>query len=193
MFALKLSRAAGARVILTSSSDEKLAKMKQLHNTPPILTVNYTTPNWHEEVMRLTSGVGVDIVVENGGTPSLVQSMKCTRRGGIVSQVGYLGKQDPTQLQELIPTIIDRRVILRYVITRFLNGLRWVDKYVLMRVDSGINAGTKYDMEDLCEALSASEAQLDDIIDVVFPFAQAEEAIQYVWEGRQTGKVVLRV
>lgn len=115
MFALKLSRAAGARVILSSSSDEKLAKVKARYPSPPILTVNYNkTPNWEDEVIRLTKGAGVDIVIENGGAPSLVQSIKCTRRGGVVSQVRYLGKQDPSKLKELIPVIIDRRVTLRY-------------------------------------------------------------------------------
>ena len=57
----------------------------------------------------------------------------------------------------------------------------------------GINAGTKYDMEDLCEALSSDQTQLDDIIDKVFPFDEAEEAVQFVWEGKQIGKVVLRL
>jgi threonine dehydrogenase-like Zn-dependent dehydrogenase len=57
----------------------------------------------------------------------------------------------------------------------------------------GINAGTKYDMEDLCEALAASETKLDDLIDKMFPFEQAEEALQFIWEGKQVGKVVLQV
>lgn len=115
MFALKLARAAGLRVILSSSSDEKLQKMREKYTSPPLLIVNYSKNQaWYEEVLKLTDGVGVDIVVENGGTGSLVQSMKCTRRGGIVSQVGYLSKQDPNDLRELVPTIIDRRVILRY-------------------------------------------------------------------------------
>ena len=113
-FALKLARAAGLRVILTSSSDDKLKKMQEQFAEPPMLTVNYSkNPEWHEEVLRLTDGVGVDLVVENGGTGSLVKSVKCTRRGGIVSQVGYLGKQNPNDLQELIPILIDRRVVLR--------------------------------------------------------------------------------
>jgi NADPH:quinone reductase-like Zn-dependent oxidoreductase len=111
---LKLARAAGLRVILTSSSDEKLAKMTKLFGEPEIETVNYNrTPEWPEEVLKLTKGVGVDLVVENGGSSSLVKSMKCTRRGGIVSQVGYLGKQQPEDLRDLVSTIIDRRVILR--------------------------------------------------------------------------------
>ena len=114
VFALKLARAAGLKVILSSSSDKKLQQMKEKYSNPPLLTVNYSTnQNWHEEVLKLTDGVGVDIVIENGGTGSIVKSLKCTRRGGIVSQVGYLGKQNPMDLAELVPTIIDRRVNLR--------------------------------------------------------------------------------
>ncbi|GKZ23624.1 hypothetical protein AbraIFM66951_009901 [Aspergillus brasiliensis] len=170
MFALKLALAAGLRVILTSSSDEKLRAIKEKYSAS-VLTVNYKdTPEWDDEVLRLTDGVGVDLVVENGGTGSLVKSMRCTRRGGVVSQVGYLGKQDPDELRELVPTLIDRRIHLR-----------------------GINAGSKIDMEDFCEALSASKIQLDDLVDKVFPFEQAEEAVEYVWQGRQVGKVVLRL
>lgn len=113
-FALKLAQSAGLRVILTSSSDEKLRQMKEKYQNPPLLGVNYKNPDWHEEVLKLTDGVGVDIVVENGGTASLVRSVKCTRRGGVVSQVGYLSKQDPKDLDGLVPLLIDRRVNLRY-------------------------------------------------------------------------------
>lgn len=89
-------------------------KMKEQFSTPPILTVNYARNiAWHEDVLNLTGGAGVDLVLENGGTGSLVKSMKCTRRGGIISQVGYLGKQDPGELAELLPLIIDRRIVLR--------------------------------------------------------------------------------
>lgn len=114
MFALKLARAAGLKVILSSSSEGKLQKMREQFPSPPLLTVNYAqNSEWHEEVLKLTDGAGVDLVIEVGGCQSLVQSMKCTRRGGIVSQVGYLSKQDPSQLAELLPVLIDRRVILR--------------------------------------------------------------------------------
>jgi len=114
MCALKLARAAGLKVILSSSSDDKLQKMEEQFSNPPLLTVNYATNSaWHEDVLRLTDDVGVDLVIEVGGTQSLVKSMKCTRRGGIISQVGYLSKQDLNQLAELLPIIIDRRIILR--------------------------------------------------------------------------------
>lgn len=114
MFALKLAQSAGMKVVLTSSSDEKLERISQQFASPSLVTVNYArNPEWHEEVLRLTDGVGVDLVVEVGGSSSLVKSMKCTRRGGIVSVVGYLSKQDPGQLAELLPVIIDRRVVVR--------------------------------------------------------------------------------
>ncbi|KAJ5513203.1 Polyketide synthase enoylreductase [Penicillium fimorum] len=171
VFALKLARASGLRIILTSSSDKKLEQMKIKYSNPPIMTINYSQmPDWDKEVLKLTNGIGVDIVVETGGSCSLVKSIRCTRRGGVVSQVGYLSRQDPNNLRELIPTIIDRRTILR-----------------------GINAGSKHDMEDFCAALSAVQTPLNDLIDKIFPFEQAEEAVEYVWQGKQIGKIVLRI
>jgi NADPH:quinone reductase-like Zn-dependent oxidoreductase len=168
-FALKLARASGLKIILTSSSDEKLEKMKQLFGTPSILTVNYRThPDWHEEVLRLTNGIGVDLVVENGGSGSLVKSMKATRRGGIVSQVGYLGGQNPSELKEFVSTIVDRRINVR-----------------------GINAGSKEDQDDLIAAISSMQLTFYDIIDSVWPFEKSDEAIEFIWKGQQVGKLVI--
>lgn len=48
-------------------------------------------------------------------------------------------------------------------------------------------------MEDFCAALSASQMPLDDLIDSVFPFEEAEEAVEYIWQGKQIGKLVLRL
>jgi NADPH:quinone reductase-like Zn-dependent oxidoreductase len=169
MFALKLARAAGLKVILTSSSDDKLRDIQAKFPSPPILTVNYAkTSNWHEQVLELTDGVGVDLVIEIGGSSSLVKSMKCTRRGGIISQVGYLSKPNVNELEELLPVIIDRRVNLR-----------------------GINAGSKQDQDDLFDAITATQMQFGDIIDSVMDFEKAEEAIEYIWQGKQVGKLVL--
>ena len=116
MFALKLARAADYKVILSSSSDKKLKDIvERFPGATPILTVNYATnPNWDEDVLNLTNGVGIDVVLENGGPQTLVKSLRCTRRGGTVSQVGYLSnKEGWSELPELIPTLIDRRVNLR--------------------------------------------------------------------------------
>ncbi|KAK7421375.1 hypothetical protein QQX98_002269 [Neonectria punicea] len=171
LFALKFARAAGLRVILSSSSDEKLKTISDKFPTPPLLTVNYArNPSWYEDVLRLTDGVGVGLLVEIGGTASLVKSMKCTRRGGIISQVGYLSRQNPQELAELLPLLIDRRVVLR-----------------------GINVGSKHDMDDLCTALSATQIRFEDIIDSIYSFQDADKAIEYIWQGKQVGKLVIRL
>lgn len=129
VFALKIAAAASLRVILTFLSYTKLQQMKKRY--PNLLAINYTAiSDWGKEVLRINDGLGVDIVVDNGGAGSLVQSLKCARRGGIVSQVGHLCKQSPSDLQGFFPTIIDRRVNLR-----------------------GDNNGFKHDMEDFCAAL----------------------------------------
>ncbi|TVY21391.1 Zinc-type alcohol dehydrogenase-like protein [Lachnellula arida] len=118
MFALKLAKAAGLKVILSSSSDEKLKSVCEQFPEPPILTVNYAkNQNWHEDVLQHTNGVGVDIVVEIGGPGTLLKSMKCTRRGGIVSQVGYLDRKKFDDALEILPMLIDRRIILRHVVS----------------------------------------------------------------------------
>lgn len=115
MFTLKLAKAIGLKLILSSSSDQKLKIVCEQYPEPPILTVNYVNnPNWHEEVLKHMNGVGVDIVLEIGGPGTLLKSMKCTRRGGIVSQVGYLDRKTFDDASEILPTLIDRRIILRY-------------------------------------------------------------------------------
>ncbi|OAG45201.1 hypothetical protein AYO21_00549 [Fonsecaea monophora] len=171
MIALKLARTAGLKVILSSSSDAKLGRIKAQFPTPPLLTVNYAkNPQWHQEVLDLTGGAGVDLVLEMGGTQTLVKSMKCTRRGGTVSQVGYLSKQSLDDLAEFVPVLIDRRIILR-----------------------GINGGSKLEQEDLCAAISATQMRFNDIIDKVYDFTQADEAIEDIWQGRQVGKLVIQI
>jgi len=115
MFALKLAKAAGLKVILSSSSDEKLRDVcERFPGEPTILTVNYAANReWHEDVLKHTDGVGVDLVVENGGPGTLLRSMKCTRRGGIISQVGYLDRAKFDDALEILPMLIDRRIVLR--------------------------------------------------------------------------------
>lgn len=79
---------------------------------PPILTVNYVqNSNWHEAVLKHTNGIGVDFVIENGGLGTLLNSMKCARRGGIASQVGYVDQKNFDDALEILPTLIDRRFV----------------------------------------------------------------------------------
>lgn len=94
--ALQFAKAAGARVIATSSSDAKLARLKALGADE---TINYKeVPAWGARALELTGGAGVDTVVEIGGAGTLDQSMMATRVGGHVALIGVLtGFAGPVQ------------------------------------------------------------------------------------------------
>ena len=111
--ALKLARAAGCKVIITSSSDAKLEKIQQMAESG-ISTINYVTnSDWDQEAIRVNGGLGVDIVIEVGGMSTLVKSVNATRKRGVVSVIGYLGQQDPKWLKDLLSILIERSVTLR--------------------------------------------------------------------------------
>ncbi len=88
IFALQLAKLAGARVIITSSSDEKLERARALGADDMI---NYRrTPAWEDEVLRLTDGVGADLAVDVAGPATLSQTLKATRFDGRISLMGVL-------------------------------------------------------------------------------------------------------
>ena len=114
--ALKLARVAGCKVVITSSSDAKLEKIRQMDGTHSIDTINYVAnPDWDQEAIRINEGVGVDIVIENGGMPTIVKSINAAGKRGIISVIGYLGQQDPEQLRNLLSILIDKTVTIRHV------------------------------------------------------------------------------
>jgi NADPH:quinone reductase-like Zn-dependent oxidoreductase len=89
IFALQFAKILGAKVIITSSSDEKLAQAKQMGADE---TINYKTfPNWDEKVFELTQQQGVDQVIEVGGAGTLEKSLRSTAVGGRISLIGVLG------------------------------------------------------------------------------------------------------
>lgn len=99
IFALQFAKMLGARTIITSSSDDKLARAKALGADE---TINYKKePAWEKPVLDLTGGLGVDHVVEVGGARTLEQSLRCVRIGGSVSVIGVL-----TGAGEINPTLI---------------------------------------------------------------------------------------
>lgn len=93
IFALQFARLMGARVIATSSSNDKLERVKKLGASDGI---NYKeTPKWEDKVRDLTDGQGVDHVIEVGGAGTFNQSLKAVRLGGAISLIGVLaGKGD---------------------------------------------------------------------------------------------------
>ncbi len=88
IFALQLAKAAGARVIITSSSDGKLARARALGANE---VINYrTTPDWASEVLRLTGGEGADLAVDVGGPATLNSTLQAVRLDGRISLMGVL-------------------------------------------------------------------------------------------------------
>lgn len=106
IFALQFARLMGAEVIATSSSDEKLARLKALG---AVHCINYkTNPDWDKAALELTGGCGVDQVVEVGGAGTLERSLNAVRVGGRVSVIGVLtgpGRINPTPLLTKRPNV----------------------------------------------------------------------------------------
>ncbi|MBO0133381.1 zinc-dependent alcohol dehydrogenase family protein [Agrobacterium burrii] len=88
IFALQLAKLAGARVIITSSSDEKLERARAL-GADEMINCRRTTA-WEDEVLRLTDGVGADLAVDVAGPATLSQTLKATRFDGRISLMGVL-------------------------------------------------------------------------------------------------------
>jgi NADPH:quinone reductase-like Zn-dependent oxidoreductase len=162
IFALQFARTAGARVIVTSSSDEKLERAKALGAWE---TINYrTTPEWDKRALELTGGLGVDHVVEVGGAGTLGRSMRVTRVAGTVSVIGVLsgGSQDMSVLPVLM-------------------------KHLRLQ---GIMVGSRAMFEAMNRAVEANG--IKPVIDArSFSFAETREALGYMEKGGHFGKIVI--
>ncbi len=100
IWGLQLAKAGGAKVIVTSSSDDKLAKAKQLGAD---ILINYkTTPDWEKEVLHATGGYGADIILETVGTGSLTKSLQAAAYCGRIGLIGGLDASQPPQVFPLV-------------------------------------------------------------------------------------------
>ena len=161
IFALQLAKLFGARVISTTSSDEKIEKLKALGADA---VINYRErEDWDAAVLELTKKKGVDHVVEVGGSGTLAKSLTSVRLGGHVAMIGALtgpGDFNPT-------TVFMKAVKLQ-----------------------GIFVGSRSMFEDLLKAIEV--ASLRPVIDRVFDFSEAPQAMRYMQSGAHFGKVVIR-
>jgi len=108
VFALQLAKTFGATVIATSSSDEKLEKLKQLGADH---LINYKThPEWGKEVLKLTDNEGVDHVVEVGGAGTFSESVRCTKLAGHIALIGVLS--GPSVNEIILPRIFLKQIRL---------------------------------------------------------------------------------
>ncbi|MBG1241069.1 zinc-dependent alcohol dehydrogenase family protein [Nostoc sp. NZL] len=161
IFALQFAKIHGARAIITSSSDEKLARAKELGADE---TINYkTTPDWEKQVYQLTNRTGVDHVVEVGGAGTLPKSLQAVRIGGRISLIGVLSGRGNK---------IDPMPILFKSLTV-----------------QGIYVGSREMFEAMNQAMQ--QHQIKPIIDRVFPFSEAPEAYHYLKSAAHFGKVVI--
>jgi len=93
LLAMQIAKAAGAKLVVTSSSDEKLERARALGAS---VTVNYRQhPEWAQKVLELTGGHGADKVIEVGGVGTLGQSMQAVAFGGEIALIGVLTQGDP--------------------------------------------------------------------------------------------------
>jgi NADPH:quinone reductase-like Zn-dependent oxidoreductase len=161
LFALQIAKAHGARVILTSSSDEKLARGRKLGADE---TINYrTTPDWDTEVFKLTAKRGVDHIVEVGGAGTLPRSLKAITPGGYIYLIGVLS--EPGAGVDVLP-ILAKAIHL-----------------------DGVYVGSRGMRTRLNAAIETNH--IKPIIDRVFPLTQTREALAHLQSGSHFGKIVL--
>ena len=162
LFALQFAHVAGARVIITSSSDEKLERARHLGADE---VINYQrTPDWDQEALRLTGGKGVDHVVEVGGPATLPRSLNAVRINGHISLIGVLSG---TSVEISMHPMLCKQIRLQ-----------------------GIYVGSRSMFEQMNGAIVLHK--LKPVIDRVFPFEQAPEAFRYLEKGGHVGKVCIR-
>ena len=163
IFGLQIAKSAGAKVIITSSSDEKLDRARKLGADA---VINYkTTPDWGKAAATLAGEEGVDHVIEVGGAGTFLQSVRACRSGGKIGLIGILsGREAETAI---FPIVSKSATVF------------------------GIYVGSREMFEAMNRALEA--ANIRPVIDKVFPFESAPEAFDYMASGSHFGKIVIRV
>lgn len=163
IFAVQLAKALGARVLITSSSDEKLARARELGAD---VTINYReNPDWERLVLEATDGRGVDVTVETGGAGTLNQSLKATRAGGAI---GMLGALTGLKAEIHVGAILMKR----------------------LRV-CGIMVDSRASFEQMNAFLGRHAIR--PVIDRRFPFDELPEALRTMQRGEHFGKIAIDV
>ena len=162
IFALQFAKMAGAKVIVTSSSDDKLSRAKALGADE---TINYKThPEWAKAALELTGGAGVDHVVEVGGAGTLNQSLEAAKVGGRIEVIGVLSGFSQ---QIAMPTL-------------FGKNLRMI----------GLSVGSREMFEQMVAAID--KAGMKPLIDRTFAFDEVPEALRCMKGAGHLGKICVR-
>jgi NADPH:quinone reductase-like Zn-dependent oxidoreductase len=163
VFALQFAKLAGARVLIISSSDEKLARARTLGADE---CINYrANPEWESEVLKLTQGRGVDHVLEVGGSGTLSRSIAAVAVGGRIALIGVLSGIGAAGSP--------------YGLLRKQASLH------------GVFVGSRGHFERMNAAIAAN--RLGPIVDRTFGFDEAAAAYRHLESGKHFGKVVLSI
>lgn len=163
LFALQFAKIFGARVPAITSSEEKVAKLRELGSES---VVNYNTcPDWDREILALTNNKGVDKVLDIAGEKTIVKSAASVKITGIVVLVGFA--------------------------SGFGGGLPPIDILTRTLAVTGSTIGSRTDFEAMLKAMGRHEVR--PIIDKVYPLADYREAYRRLEGGQQTGKVIIGV
>jgi len=151
------------RVIATTSSQVKTERLRSLGVSD---IINYKeTPNWQQEVLRLTNGLGVDQVIEVGGTGTLPKSLESVRSGGFVTLVGLLtGFADPINISPIL--------------------------FKAVRLQ-GAGVGSIQMAEAMTHTITARK--LKPVIAEIFGFEAAKDALAKLQDAERFGKIVIRI
>lgn len=161
IFALKFAKVKGARVIITSSSDEKLVKARQLGAD---LVINYKNiPDWETTVRQMTGAKGVDVVIETVGGSNLGQSLNVLRMGGHISIVGLL---DGFEAEIDVLSLIHQQATIR-----------------------GLEVGGTHQFAAMNQEIEILD--IHPVIERIFPLEQIQEALAYLESGSHFGKIVV--
>lgn len=162
IFALQMAKSMGARVVATTSSDAKAARLKALGAD---VVINYVqTPEWGDAVCAATGGHGADIVVEVGGPNTLPQSIRACAVGGHIALMGVL-----TGMAGQIPT---------------------VELMVKQQILQGLIVGNREQQQDMVRALE--QWGWKPMIDRSYPLEEIAEAFRYQQSGQHFGKICLQ-
>jgi NADPH:quinone reductase-like Zn-dependent oxidoreductase len=163
LFALQFAKAAGARVIATSSSEENLAKLERLGADD---VINYrAVTDWGRKARDLTDGRGVDHVIEVGGPATLTQSIAACRTGGHIALIGVL---TGFSAEVSIPALFSNQIRI-----------------------SGISIGSRADQEDMIRAIAVN--RLQPVIDRRFPLQDIAAAFHHYESQQHFGKICLEL
>ena len=161
IFALQFAKAQRAKVIITSSSEAKLGKARELGAD---FVINYkNTPDWEAKVHQMTEAKGVDVVIETVGGSNLGRSLQALKIGGHISIVGLLAGFE-AKIDVL--SLIHQQATIR-----------------------GLEVGGTHQFEAMNRAIEAFD--IHPVIGRIFTLEQTEAALEYLEQGLHFGKVVI--